>query len=253
MVFSTTPKLKDAVRSFYAEECQLVEEQRTLTFRPRGNSASASIAFEVEECVESEVVRPSVFWKIGLAVSDVDVFGSKFSVVGSQFVDIGYLAHITDPAGNCVELLQIEKDGGMPFAVGQISLRVSDAEKSIAFYKRLGMKLIARMPVDSHGFTLHFLAFSGDDCPPNPSNLEALENRPWCYSRPYTTLELLHYHKPTKITQSNSSFRCIEIVLPDGLNSPSGGAHQIDNKTLRDPDGVLIRIAHSSHSDNLSR
>lgn len=252
VVFSTSSSSIDSIRSFYVGKC-LLEEIDAMTFRPVGNSRSAAIAFEDDDEVKlrKEIGGRSVYWKIGLTVGDVDAFGSKFSVVGSQFMDIGYLAHVQDPDRNAIELLQIDApQQKSPCAVGQISLRVADIEKSVAFYTNLGMKTIAIMPVKTYGFTLYFLAYGGDDTPPNPQDLEALENRQWCYSRPYTTLELLHYHQPTELAPPSSSFRYLQVVLPEGQfrrillqhDQPEGNSFFV-----RDPDGVLIRIDQSSN------
>ncbi len=52
------------------------------------------------------------------------------------------------------------------------------------------MSLLSVQPVSEYGFTLYFLAHT-DEQPPNP-DLEAVENRPWLWQRPYTMLELQH-------------------------------------------------------------
>jgi len=73
--------------------------------------------------------------------------------------------------------------------VGQVTLRISDTERSLAFYRDvLGMRMLCWYPVKPYGFSLYFLAFT-DEEPPD-SNLEGVANREWTYSRPYTTLEL---------------------------------------------------------------
>jgi len=131
-----------------------------------------------------------LYWKIGLAVSDVDASVAALGLRsgGSQFEDIGYLTHMSDPHRFTIELLQNTFEvavpgfedthgrkrreqersefgvgGGavgqkVPPLVGQLTLRVRDPKASVAFYEQLGMELISVQPVDKYGFTLYFLA-----------------------------------------------------------------------------------------------
>lgn len=160
--------------------------------------------------------KDDVYWKIGLALFDLDVAVARLREnrlrenfpdcrVGTpeQFLDIGYLAHVSDCAGFTVELLQTTfqdsaegrkqlrragEDQGV--VMGQITTRISNKAESLRFYQEeLGMRLLAIEPVHKYGFELYFLAFT-DEQPPNPRDLSAVENREWLYQRPYTTLEL---------------------------------------------------------------
>lgn len=125
-----------------------------------------------------------------------------------QFRDIGYLCHLNDPFGYSVELLQrdfqhnfcserIKSFLNPTFAlrqqthVGQITLRVSDIEKSLRFYESsLGMKLLSRQNIPDM-FDLYFLACT-DEKPPS-DNVNDVEIREWLWKRPYTTLELQYW------------------------------------------------------------
>ena len=41
-----------------------------------------------------------IYWKIGLAINDVSSAGERLGCgKGSQFLDIGFLTHLADPAG----------------------------------------------------------------------------------------------------------------------------------------------------------
>eukprot|EP00088_Acartia_fossae_P062132 TRINITY_DN7483_c0_g1_i2.p1 TRINITY_DN7483_c0_g1~~TRINITY_DN7483_c0_g1_i2.p1 ORF type:complete len:275 (-),score=69.76 TRINITY_DN7483_c0_g1_i2:209-1033(-) len=151
----------------------------------------------------------SVYWKIGIGLPDVDLGRDKIMAKntqvteGHQFQEIGYLCHLKDPALNSLELLQdtFEKNFvkpvpkpeltlGQPGKIGQITIRSSNIEKTLALYeKALGMKMLSIQSVDSYGFVLYFLAFTDDD-PPNSKDLNAVENREWLWQRPYTTLEI---------------------------------------------------------------
>jgi len=164
--------------------------------------------------------RPSpadLYWKIALAVPDLDLACAqllqKGVSVGSpeQFGDIGYLAHVTDPEGFTVELIahrfkgqkaareaDRSKLGGGP-TLNLLTLRTTSAEAVVSHCEDWGMKLLAIMPVEKHGFTLHFYAFTDQD-PPSSDPL-AIENRTWVYQRPYTVLEIQHRPSPTETSR----------------------------------------------------
>jgi catechol 2,3-dioxygenase-like lactoylglutathione lyase family enzyme len=150
------------------------------------------------------------YWKIGITLPDVDMAFEHLSRAGvavtqpRQFLDIGYMCHLTDPDGFQIELLQHTFEGqprtsagnpDLPLGggahIGQITLRVADIDNALAHYQRsMGMRLLSKQVVAGRDFTLYFLAFTGET-PPN-RDIEAVENRPWLWQRPYTTLELQH-------------------------------------------------------------
>ncbi len=154
------------------------------------------------------------YWKIGITLRNVDMAFEQLSRAGvsvtrpRQFLDIGYMCHLTDPEGFQIELLQHTFEGQPPTLpgnpdlplgggaqIGQITLRVVDLDDALAFYRRsLGMRLLSKQIVTGRGFTLYFLAFT-DETPPD-SDIEAVANRPWLWQRPYTTLELQHLTEP---------------------------------------------------------
>ena len=59
-----------------------------------------------------ESSRESCYWKIGVCVPDVDLARDRITRHGvsvsspSQFMDVGYLCHLSDPSGFTIELLQ---------------------------------------------------------------------------------------------------------------------------------------------------
>ncbi|MGI9514954.1 MAG: VOC family protein [Anderseniella sp.] len=154
------------------------------------------------------------YWKIGITLPDVDMAFEQLSRAGiaisqpRQFLDIGYMCHLTDPDGHQIELLQhtfagqprtspgnpdIPLGGGAE--IGQITLRVTDLDAALAYYQgSMGMRLLSKQVVAGRHFTLYFLAFT-DETPPR-QDIEAVENRPWLWQRPYTTLELQHFAQP---------------------------------------------------------
>lgn len=184
------------------------------------NSESACIEFRshIQQASPPKLYVPNpssdVYWKIGLSLADVDTARSHLISHGvhvtqpRQFRDIGYLCHLNDPFGYSVELLQrdfqhnfcserIKSFLNPTFAlrqqthVGQITLRVSDIEKSLRFYKSsLGMKLLSRQNIPDM-FDLYFLACT-DEKPPS-DNVNDVEIREWLWKRPYTTLELQYW------------------------------------------------------------
>eukprot|EP00747_Dinoflagellata_sp_TGD_P016870 gnl/TRDRNA2_/TRDRNA2_125428_c0_seq2.p1 gnl/TRDRNA2_/TRDRNA2_125428_c0~~gnl/TRDRNA2_/TRDRNA2_125428_c0_seq2.p1 ORF type:complete len:296 (+),score=33.93 gnl/TRDRNA2_/TRDRNA2_125428_c0_seq2:137-1024(+) len=149
------------------------------------------------------------YWKIGLGLPDVNAAVGRLQErgvdvkPGSQFLDVGFLTHLKDPIGYTIELLQDTFEANFrapapstrPLAcelpkVGQVTLRVFDIDRSLAFYRDvLGMSLLCSYPVGDYGFSLYFLAFT-QETPPDCRDPSAIENREWTYSRPYTTLEL---------------------------------------------------------------
>lgn len=148
--------------------------------------------------------RNQSYWKIGITLPDLDmaVAGLRRSGVEvsepRQFLDIGYMAHLTDPEGFVIELLQWDFEGNRPEGVGdpikplggrarvgQITLRTGNIDAEKALHR--GMTCLSVQDVSAHGFDLHFLAFT-DETPPDP-DLTAVGNREWLWRRPYTTLE----------------------------------------------------------------
>ncbi|NNJ77304.1 MAG: VOC family protein [Anderseniella sp.] len=163
------------------------------------------------------------YWKIGITLPDVDMAFEQLSRAGvavtqpRQFLDIGYMCHLTDPQGFQIELLQHTFEGqprtspgnpdlplGGGARIGQITLRVVDLEGALALYQRsLDMRLLSKQIVAGGYFTLYFLAFT-DDTPPD-SDIEAVVNRPWLWQRPYTTLELQHLSEPGRTVRHASA------------------------------------------------
>jgi len=163
------------------------------------------------------------YWKIGITLPNVDMAFEQLKRAGvavtqpRQFLDIGYMCHLTDPQGFQIELLQhtfegeprtlpgnpdLPLGGGAQF--GQITLRIVDLDGALALYQRsLGMRLLSKQIVAGREFTLYFLAFT-DETPPD-SDIEAVANRPWLWQRPYTTLELQHLTgQGTTVRQSSA-------------------------------------------------
>ena len=222
------------------------------------------------------------YWKVGVTLPDVAAARRRLRAAGvevsqpQQFEDIGFLCHLQDSAGFIVELLQHRfEDNFQPMTptadplggrgtLGQITLRVKNPAKSLAFYRDgLGMTLLARQPVPNYGFTLYFLAFT-DERPPVP-DLAAVANREWLWQRPYTTLELQHRWG----TETDSSqyhvhpdgvvgFWGVGFTYPDlselmqrmeasaaSVNFEAAYGTQV--MWMKDPDGYRLRILDSVH------
>jgi len=174
--------------------------------------------------------RSDAYWKIGITVPDVDAARDWLAQRGvacsepKQFRDIGYMCHLQDPAGFQIELLQHTFEGqpktargdsslalGGGAQIGQITLRVTDIDAALAAYQaEQNMRLLSIQPVSDFGFDLYFLAHT-EETPPH-ADLEAVENRPWLWQRPYTTLELQHLLDP------------VELTSPE---APASGAHRV--------------------------
>lgn len=174
--------------------------------------------------------RDDVYWKIGITLRDVDHAAGVLRHRGvdvsrpAQFLDVGYLCHLADPDGHEIELLQHRHEanhqpsapesecvlGSRP-VLGQITLRVPEADPAVAYYSDgLGMRILSRQDVEPHRFSLYFLAFT-DEQPP-VGRVDSPENSEWLWQRPYTTLELQHrWDGPTPKACADAGFGGIEI------------------------------------------
>ena len=155
-----------------------------------------------------------VYWKIGLSLADADTARSKLvrqdveATSPRQFQDIRYMCHLSDSFGFSLKLPQHDFQSnfsservqaslqpnlalGQQVHIGQITLRVSDINRSLQFYQStLGMKLLSIQSIPNM-FNLYFLACT-DEKPPS-DDVNTMEIREWLWKRPYTTLELQHY------------------------------------------------------------
>ncbi len=161
------------------------------------------------------------YWKIGITLPNVDMAYAQLIRAGvsvsapRQFIDIGYMCHLTDPEGFVIELLQHDFEDNRPVdagnsgqplggggCVGQITLRTNDIEAELKKYRDdKGMKLLSIQSVGDFGFTLYFLACT-NETPPNP-DVEAVENREWLWRRPYTTLEFQYFNEDQTVVHSH--------------------------------------------------
>ena len=226
----------------------------------------------------------NLYWKIGLAVDSVDAtLDAVFPGVEKrprQFLDVGYLIHVRDPAGFAVELLQttfeddaatrrefvedgVRARGGDSAAaevlgvagsshagraspvIGQITTRTNDVERSRRFYEEaMGLKLVCVETVEEYGFVLNFYADgSSVGEPPEASSLKAVANRPWTYRLPVTTLEVqgpLEEAGGPLAQDPDSADGFWGLVLQ--RRAAAGEAECVDR--LEDPDGVRILVEH---------
>ncbi|MFT7581968.1 MAG: catechol 2,3-dioxygenase-like lactoylglutathione lyase family enzyme [Myxococcota bacterium] len=211
------------------------------------------------------VTQEDGYWKIAFTTADVDQLRDRLVAAGvpvtepRQFLDIGYLCHLSDPAGFTVELLQHRfMPPRSPAAavappdplLGLLTLRVRDPEASLAFYRdRLGMQLLSRQEVTPKRFSIYFLA--GTDDRPPVADIGAVENREWLYQRPYTLLELQHRWgseaAPAKYRMASDS--------EPGIGELTVVTNTVSTETVvEDPDGYRIRLRPANHeSPDLSR
>lgn len=220
------------------------------------------------------------YWKIGVTLKEVDLARQSLVDTGvhvspaKQFLDIGYLCHLSDPDGYCIELLQHRfaqnhqpSQPQMKYALksqprlGQITLRVKDPETSLQFYiERLEMRLLSRQIVEPYRFTLYFLACTSEEPPFN--DIDDVRNREWLWQRPYTLLELQHiwgtehggfaYRVSPDTGFYRISFalrgmdRLINTLVDWGVNVKTPKQFdpilQTETMTVFDPDGYSIRL-----------
>lgn len=186
--------------------------------QPPAHSAAARVSF-VEEpgrpVFETNELGP--YWKISVADDDLDATTSALIAGGvavtepQQFLDIGYLAHLHEPGGTAVELLQRTFDPPRSTppapAAAQLALITLRATERHAFERflgaGLGMSLLATMAVDHGGpdpFDLSFWGFIDPDAAgrPNP-DVASVDNREWLYQLPVTLIELQHHRTPISL------------------------------------------------------
>ena len=94
-----------------------------------------------------EASRESCYWKIGVCVPDVELARARIMMRGgqvsapSQFMEVGFLCHLSDPCGFTIELLQHKFQTnfvptspdeslalGQPAVIGQITTRSTNIE-----------------------------------------------------------------------------------------------------------------------------
>ena len=269
-------KSLEASRAFYRDRLgmRVIAEQRgivdgedemrlVLGFEATGTQAALELVHRKRWTNDPAIAhRPTSkdrYWKIGMTLPQVDLARDRLVESGvpvsapEQFRDIGYLCHLADPDGYVIELLQHRFAanhrpsppdpsftlGSRP-TLGQVSLRVADAEASLAFYvDTLGLRLLSRQMVDPPGFTLYFLADT-DDQPPDPDP-DAVLNREWLWQRPYTTLELQYRWAASNVPPATASDRTlgfVELCFAASSGKPTAETERV----LHDPDGNRLRI-----------
>ena len=203
----------DSLARFYVKRMGMTASRNGdaifLAYDDRGAGIELRAARAGSSYVHADADR---YWKIGITLPNIDTAYAQLRAAGvrtsrpRQFVDIGYMCHLSDPEGFQIELLQHDfahnrpagigdpnKPLGGGAQIGQITLRVADIDAALSVYRdQLGMRLLSIQPLPQFGFTLYFLALT-DETPP-VAELEAVKNREWLWKRPYTTLELQHMH-----------------------------------------------------------
>ena len=168
------------------------------------------------------IPEPSdLYWKITLAVPNIELACQQLKELGvdvgapRQFLDVGYLAHFTDPEGFTIELIEHWFQGqrgdehinpdllGGGAHLNLLTLRANSIGNIITLCESWGMKQLCIQTLESHGFTLYFFAFTSDS--PPSLDLYAVENREWLYQRKYTVLEVQYLHKEVEIQRPHSA------------------------------------------------
>lgn len=221
-------------------------------------------AIEIEKVAGcTETFNNATYWKIGFGLHDVTQHASLLRSRGlsvsqeAQFQDVGFVAHTQDADDNIIELLQHQfeenfkrksadacsADDNCP-TLGQITVRTSLADDTLAFYRKIGMTLLAVMPVTAYGFCLYFLAYT-NETPPKPDDLEAVENREWLWQRPYCTLEVQHVRKRQiqpyeDLKDGQRGFMGMRIAVSQNEANTLFGTQ--DSCVVRDPNNIPIHV-----------
>ncbi|EFO30905.1 glyoxalase/bleomycin resistance protein/dioxygenase [Roseibium sp. TrichSKD4] len=202
----------EAMRRFYIDILGMDQrEDGAVSYGP----AQAGIIFEKAEYPYRHSAG-DVYWKIALAVPNIELAYEQLTTQGlavgvpHQFRDIGYLAHFQDPEGFTIELIEHWFQGNRPSinhdpsrlgggaSLNLLTLRTHEINPIRDACLTWGMRPLSVQSVESHGFTLHFFAFT-EDTPPS-ADLTAVKNREWLYQRPYTVLEIQEVHGSAPMT-----------------------------------------------------
>ena len=231
---------------------------KTGKYLEQKRDTSLGTAIELEEDAKYKKLKNNVcYWKMGVLMPDVQQMtttlksGNVIMDNPSQFLDIGFLVHTSDPDGNTYELLQHTFQSNFkgphrenPVTVGQITIRTRKLDETMAFYcKKLGMKLLSVQPVREYGFTLYFLGYTSDT-PPNASNPEAIENREWLWGKPYCTIEIQHVKKEIApyedLKQDEKGWAGMRITA---TKQEAKSLMGIETSTLmRDPNNIPVHV-----------
>ena len=174
-----------------------------------------------------------LFWKIGITVVNLDLACQWLRQQGffvtepRQFRDIGYLAHLSDPSGMTIELLQTTFSNSSPSTtlshpissgatVAHISMRCHDKQQMMSWCQQQGMVLKSIQAALDFGFTLYFFSWV-DETLPEPE-LTSVANREWLWQRPYTLLEFqLIDNAPPFLAPKEDKSGLFEIATESGL------------------------------------
>ncbi|XQW84826.1 VOC family protein [Thalassotalea piscium] len=222
--------------------------------------------------VESQPSLTEGYWKYSIAVPNLVLAREHLILqginIGSPFAvkNIAYLCHFTDPDGYCIELIQHYLTNNNRKILSRSTsfqecqptfnlstLRVKQIDKSLAFYKKLGMSLVSRQKVESRNMHLYFLSFNKES--PPSSNIDSVSIREWLWQRPYTLLELQHTDDiESKIgfnyrTSTDSGFLGLDIKNLKNLTQDVAGQEskflvssgEVNGIILNDPDGYPLR------------
>ena len=180
------------------------------------NQSGLKLSFQESSlCKSRQSTSSDAYWKIGITVKNLDHAVGFLRLQGIlvskpvQFLDIGYLCSLRDPAGLSIELLQQGFGGdhedisslssqedfhpiGGQATLAHITIRTTNLPQIQKWSEEsMGMRLLSIQPVAAYGFTLYFYSWSKDVLP-KPNDLNAVENRPWLWARPYALLEFQH-------------------------------------------------------------
>lgn len=197
----------DAAKAFYVDVLGMHEVRPNVI-----GYADDGLKMQFIKCqTERKATSRDAYWKIGITVKNLDhavaflkdKWNVSCSAAPSQFLDIGYLCHLRDPAGLGIELLQHGFEGkhidselldghsiGGQATLAHITIRVTDLDKAKTWCEETqGMRLMSIQPVDLFGFTLYFYTWSEEEL---PGDLRSKDIREWLWARPYAMLELQH-------------------------------------------------------------
>ena len=206
-----------ALGRFYCDVLGMRPSARNNAIAVGYGDTGASLEFRRSDASPYIHQKTDRYWKIAITVPDLDIASAQLAARGievtepHQFRDIAYMAHLSDPEGHIIELIQHRfKDHPKPKVgdresplgggaeISLITLRTNDIHAEMKHCRdQLGMTYLSRQALTDIGFDLYFFALTKER--PPFSDVNAVGNREWLWQRPYTVLEFQHLLGNTQV------------------------------------------------------
>lgn len=202
------------------------------------------------------------YWKCGVLCPDVKAAADKLHKHGygsgsaHQFLDIGYMSHVTDNSSMTTELLQwsfendfkkkkkkysrTTADAFKDATLGQLTIRTGNIEETLAFWQSLGWSIVSHQPVTTYGFLLYFLAApdAAKSYGATQEDIDSIDGRQRLWSARFCTLEIQYFQSGIPVAKfqkpANNAAGFLGIIL--GCDDPEKMVKNIG----KEPNGIPL-------------